>query len=175
MRPDPAILFEDFYQRYYAQVHQQVLRMTGSGFHADDITQDIFLKLWLRRDELASIQNIASWLTVVTRRQVLNYLARKRMEVQHRDKLAATESAASMDDYILEQQCSRLLRSANAKLSLRQQEVLHLRWVRGMSRQQIAHELFISAHTTKDHLRLGSSMMRSYICRALEVPELRRA
>lgn len=175
MQPDPAKLFEDIYQRYYEQVHQQVLRMTGSAFHADDIAQDIFLKLWVRRDELAGIHHIASWLTLVTRRQGLNYLARKKMEARHQDKLPATGNAASIDDYVLEQQCSRLLRSANARLSRRQQEVLHLRWVRGMGRQQIAHELSITEHTTRDHLRASSSFVRRYISWALELAPPRRA
>ncbi len=54
--------FRKIYLDFYEQIYATALAYGKNEWLADDVTQQIFLKLWERRKELSGLENPAGWL-----------------------------------------------------------------------------------------------------------------
>lgn len=70
--------FDVLYYKYVGKVHNFILKISGDSALSEDITQEVFIKLWHRREELDPARNIESWLFVCARNLFLNELRRRR-------------------------------------------------------------------------------------------------
>src|SRR5690606_29046519 len=58
----------------YQPLGEYIFRVTESQILAEEILQDTFMKLWERRGTLNSVQNIASYLFILSKNKTLNHL-----------------------------------------------------------------------------------------------------
>ena len=65
--------FEEIYRRYWYRLYSVAYRQTGVREEAEELVQEVFLKLWSRRSE-ALIRNLGMYLTVAVRNQVYDYI-----------------------------------------------------------------------------------------------------
>lgn len=70
--------FDVLYYKFVGKVHNFILNVSGESALSEDITQEVFIKLWRRREELDPARNIESWLFVCARNLFLNELRRRR-------------------------------------------------------------------------------------------------
>ena len=77
------------FRRLYDERHQRVYAfaffLTRSGVLAEEVTQEIFIKIWIHRAELSEILNFDAWFMTLVRNQsyrFLNRLARERLYLQ---------------------------------------------------------------------------------------------
>ena len=64
-------------EKYQAPIHKLALRKIGDARIAEDITQDIFLKVHQKLDMLEKPQNFESWLHVIATRCCIEWLRKK--------------------------------------------------------------------------------------------------
>lgn len=74
---DDAAAFEQLFRLHHTDVRTFALALTRSRTMADDITQEVFIRLWERRKRL-QVQHFTYYLLTVTRNQSLNHLRRHR-------------------------------------------------------------------------------------------------
>src|SRR6185312_1851937 len=75
--------FEDVFRRYYATVYGVLLRITGSPEEAEDLAQEVFIRLHERQGTLDSDRNLGGWLYRVASNIGFNAL-RSRQRVHNR-------------------------------------------------------------------------------------------
>ncbi|QNL50193.1 RNA polymerase sigma-70 factor [Olivibacter sp. SDN3] len=68
--------FETIYRKYKQPIAQFVLKYVHCRTQTDDITQEIFIKIWENRDKIAGIKSFKSYLFTVARNHTLNCLKR---------------------------------------------------------------------------------------------------
>ncbi|HEX3935371.1 MAG TPA: RNA polymerase sigma-70 factor, partial [Puia sp.] len=68
--------FDMIYRRYVRELYQSAYKRLDSRELVEDLVQDVFLKLWNRREKLR-IENLGAYLHTAVRYQVLNQLTRK--------------------------------------------------------------------------------------------------
>ena len=61
-------------ERKWNNIYLQALTYVKVSTQAQDIVQEVFLKLWLRRERLSEIDNFGGWLTTVTTNQLYDYV-----------------------------------------------------------------------------------------------------
>lgn len=76
--------FIELFQRHYGHVYRLAARLVGSTDEADDIAQDVFLRLYQRPPALGPGESARPWLSRVTANLALNALRARR---RHRDRL----------------------------------------------------------------------------------------
>ena len=64
-------------EKYQASIHELALRKIGDAYIAEEITQDIFLKVHQKLDMLEKPQNFESWLHVIATRCCIDWLRKK--------------------------------------------------------------------------------------------------
>ena len=166
-----AVTFTSLYNNYQNFVWQQVFSMTRSAWHADEIVQEVFMRVWIHREKLAGIKNIKSWLFIVTRRIVFDYVVRLSRKKHFLATYKRNASESNNDDALLLVKCRRLLAEAEQQLSPRQKQVYHLSHVKGIPKKQIAEILSISEFTAINHIKKSNFIVKSYVMARLEMEE----
>jgi len=83
--------FTTFMRNYQDMVYSTAVRLLGNDTHAEDISQEVFLKAYERYDDLGSSPTAGGWLKTVTTNLAINHLQRYRKrwrffsDLVHRD------------------------------------------------------------------------------------------
>lgn len=155
------ILYDDQRNRLYSFSLQLLQREDL----AEELVQDVFLKIWTSRAAITGIENIEAFLYTVTRNLALSRLKRMAHERQILGEIAKQTDETLTSDDVLHRDYQRLLQKAIAALPEQQRNVYILSREKGMSRQEIADALDISANTVKAHLSAATNTLRSWFSR----------
>ena len=64
--------FREVYELYHQKIFAVGFYLTSSRTVAQDITQDVFLKIWNLRQELTSVKNFDAWLRTLVKNHTYN-------------------------------------------------------------------------------------------------------
>lgn len=73
-----TLYFEQLYSRYFQKVYYQVISYVKDAEEAQDLTQDIFVKLFGRLSNYQGKSSFSTWLFAISRNAVLDHLRRKK-------------------------------------------------------------------------------------------------
>ncbi|NLA15200.1 MAG: sigma-70 family RNA polymerase sigma factor [Bacteroidales bacterium] len=66
--------FKDLFLPFHGHLYRTAYRLLNNGSHAEDVVQDVFVKLWSMRDKLGTVKNLEAYATTVTRNLCLDIL-----------------------------------------------------------------------------------------------------
>src|SRR5690625_2114955 len=73
LREGDRIAFEEIFRRYYQDLYRFAVNFCGSSQLAEDQIQELFLKIWQRRESLADdVQAIRPYLWISLRRELID-------------------------------------------------------------------------------------------------------
>lgn len=158
------VLFSNIFNEYRDKVFSIAFRMTESADLAEDIVQDVFLQIWLKKDSLSEITHFKSYLYTATRNHVYNALKRKALQEIQDDPAghANKEGSFFADTDLLRKEYSLLLKQAIALLPPQQQKVYSLIKLENLKREEVAQILGLSPETVKLHLAKAQRTVRAY-------------
>jgi RNA polymerase sigma-70 factor (ECF subfamily) len=147
--------FQSIYDKYRHRVYHVALRYLKSAELAQEVVQDVFLKLWTERKRLNPDAPVEAWLYTVAKNNTLNRLKKIAVEdkaIQSLKHTAKQRNDYSTQDGLKESDCQRLLNEALQSLSTNQLKVYRLAREESLSHLQIAEHLNISPLTVKTHM-----------------------
>lgn len=156
--------FKALYEWYYPVVQKYVVLFEPSREYLDELTQDIFIKIWEKRDKLEGIESFKDYLFLMVRNTVFNYFramkARKpTKELDDVDVAVGEGSEAAL----LYKQYYMIVIEAMDKLPSGRQKILKMSIDQGMSLDEIAAELQISRSGVKKQLYAATAYVREYL------------
>lgn len=145
--------FEQFYNLHWNKIYSLALAYLKSQQLAQDIVQDVFLKLWTKREKLSEVTDPDSFIYIMGRNEVLNAL-KKKVRLTFIDDEKENDLP---DDLLLPQQLDlkelgSQINKAIDKLPAQQKKILRLSREKGLSHEQIAEQLGIEKVTVKNHI-----------------------
>jgi RNA polymerase sigma-70 factor (family 1) len=69
--------FQQIYAGFYKRLYQFALALVKSREPAEEIVEDVFVRIWQKRQDISSIRNLRVYLYTATKNASLNYLSRK--------------------------------------------------------------------------------------------------
>ena len=75
-----AIAFRQLFDHYRNKIYSLGMYLTRSETLSEEIVQDVFLKVWEKREELTGINYFNAWLRTVAKNTCSNYLRSLAME-----------------------------------------------------------------------------------------------
>jgi RNA polymerase sigma-70 factor (ECF subfamily) len=152
-----TLLFASIFKKHQRSVYQLAYRVTKSSQQANDIVQEVFLKLWEHRRSIAEIDNMDAWLSRVVRNKLTDFLrkaaADDRLRASLWRKVQHVQNDAAQPLEVKES--DMLMHEAVEQLPDQRKIVYRLNRETGMSYQEIADQLSISKHTVKNQLYLA--------------------
>ncbi len=157
--------FEQLFDQYWDPIYQVAFTLTKSRETARDMVQEIFIKVWLKREELPQKDSFRNFLFIVARNHILDELRRKTLETPFTEQLQAwfRESPTAADQRLLYQESQALLRKAVDTLPGQQRQVYLLTRENGWSQDEIAQHLQLSKSTIKTHMARALAAIRAYL------------
>jgi RNA polymerase sigma-70 factor (family 1) len=156
--------FLKIYDTYWYQVFRIAYRRLGNKEIAQELTQDLFLKLWEKRAELHP-QKISNYLFVSIRNSVIDHVNAGLVADRYVDFYKAyTQHAVSSTQNTVEfDDLSEAIEKGLLKLPVKTQEVFKLSRLDRWSSDKIARHLNLSEKTVGYHLTKSLKFMRAYL------------
>ncbi len=161
--------FNILYQKISPIAYGVAVNLLKDSLQAEDIVQDIFVKLWSGRKTLPVVQNLENFVFILTRNAVFSYF--KKVTLETKVLAAIKESTASNDTAAFhvteEKEYQKILQSAISQLPPQQQQVYMLAEEKELSYSEIALSMHLSKETVKRHLALARKFIRFYVSNQL--------
>ena len=160
----------ELYDRYSRLVFSLALHSVGDPATAEEITQDVFLRVWQRaRQYRADRGQVSTWLTSITRHRAIDQLRRRGSRPEQHSVVWAELSPGDEPSVNGPEHSAALamerarVRTAIAQISEEQKQVLALAYFQGLSQSQIAGALGLPLGTVKTRIRLGMQKLREML------------
>lgn len=171
--PDDALLlsvksgrsraFCDIYRRYRRLVYSLALRILKCREDAEDITQEIFLRLYHQRRYDAQRGSLKNFLAMSARSRAIDKLRSRQAYYglsQTLQTVADSRAVQTPLEQATRQQTISQVRRALACLPLRERQVLESSYYGNLSQSEIATQFDIPLGTVKSRSRQGLQKMR---------------
>jgi RNA polymerase sigma-70 factor (family 1) len=167
--------FHTLYSHHRDRVYTIALRLLQSASLAEDVLQEVFLKIWLGRENLPKINNFSAYLNTITRNHIYNTLRKQAYEELLLERLFSLQMASlkgtALDD-ISYRELREALQKVVATLTPQQKRVFELSRMEGLKHEDIARQLNVSRETVKKHVSDALRMVRLQLRRFRHTPEL---
>ena len=175
IREDNEVAFYQLYERYSRRLYGFVLRYIKQEADAEEIVQEVFIKIWETRDKIDVYSSFESFLFTIAYNATISLFrkrAREEKYLEHLKSLQQVEAAPNLIDEIQFNELNDTVQSLLNELTPRQKEVFQLSREQGLAHEEIAKKLNISVNTVKKHIsntlaflksRLDNNLMVSWL------------
>ncbi|MEL1255926.1 RNA polymerase sigma-70 factor [Flavobacterium sp. DGU38] len=159
---EPA--FTILYNRYKNGVYSTALKITRSKILAEEVVQDVFLKIWQNQQNLADIVNFENYLFIISRNHIFDMIKKVARETSLPVELTYKNTTSEdTDTAVKDDQYNIILNQIVEQLPPQQQKVYKMAKLEGLSHQKIGEDLGISTDTVKKHMAQALKFVRHRI------------
>ena len=156
--------FSSLFNNYRNKIYSIAYELTESTVIAEEIVQDTFLKIWLRRETLEDVTHFKAYLFTITRNYVFSAL--KSIARKQNLELKVVQNApvyhSDTENKLIQKEYDAILNQAVNSLPPKQKQVYILMKEKGYKRHEVAAELQLSEETVKTHLAQAMRAIRAY-------------
>jgi RNA polymerase sigma-70 factor (ECF subfamily) len=154
--------FAQLVDMHWNKIYSHALAFLKSSIRAQEITQDIFLHIWNKRDKLRNIENFNNYFFILGRNRIISAMRKKLMKPFVEVSLNQVEELYYPDRQLETKQTWEFLVKGIEELPPTRKIVFKMSRLEGLSYKKIASQLHISKNTVKDHIRLALTQLRQY-------------
>lgn len=161
LREGDSLSFEILFQQYYVRFYNFVCNFIKDASEAEDIVQNVFMKIWINRANLRVDRSIHNYIYVLTKHEVLNhirdhkaYLQVEKLIMFDQPEIAIAEDIDQVRDLDIR------IRNFIASMPAQRRKVFLLSRYRGLSNKDIADLLGLSVRTIDRHINLALTSLK---------------
>ena len=163
-------------QRYLKPVYGFVYRYSGNTQNAEDITQDVFIKIWRNLKKFDQSKRFKTWIFSIAKNTAIDFLKKKKAipfsEFENEEGenmlLETLADKAELAPEILEKRgVGQMLKSVISKLSKKYQDVLSLRYHDNFTFREISEALEEPLNTVKSRHRRALIILKNIVNQTL--------
>jgi RNA polymerase sigma-70 factor (ECF subfamily) len=155
--------FTTIYKRYYSTLYYFVKRFVPEREDAEDLTADVFVKLWKLRSNLHTIKNIEAFLYITGRNTCLDFLRHiQRRNMRQKDLIYALlqEPEEGQLEEDIKTLVLRIIHEEIEKLPRSTRKVFKMAYLDGMSNSDIAAALDINNQSVRNYKLRAAKLLR---------------
>lgn len=157
--------FEEVFLAYYDKVKYLLTGLLKSESDAEELAQDIFVKLWMNHTSVDPNNAFSTYLYTITRNTALNFLKHKLVEENFKNSFnnLNEEEADSSDEILFAKEISLLVEMAVCGMPVQRRKIYQMSREKGISNIEIAEELGISKKTVENQISLALQEIKRVI------------
>lgn len=165
--------FALFFDLFYPKIYSFSLPIVQHQYLAEEIVQEVMLKIWNIREEILSIKSIDNYMHVAARNKCIDLIRSDGIRSRKHDELSSSYDNTYFDqERTVLKQARQFLAEGISTLPLRQREIYTLSENGNHSLEQIADILQIKKTTVKSHLKSAKKTLRKYLLDRLDLTVL---
>lgn len=157
--------FTTLYRHYSGPLYINFLRMVKDEAIAEEIIQDLFSRIWLKRETINIEKNFSAYLYRTGYNLVMDFYRKVKRDQVLYDKFRqiATENYSHIEEILHLKDSQALISKALDTLPPQQRKVFELCRIEGHTYKEVAELLGISHHTVKEYFVKANQAIRKYI------------
>ena len=146
--------FRLLYDRYRNKIFSISCKIIGTRSAAEDVVQDVFIKLWLKKESLPEIEHFEAYLNVMARNHIFNYLRKIANEKSffQKPKIKPVQQNNEGLDKVCYKELESLVQKTIDLLPPQQKKAYNFSRIDGLKHEEIAERMGISKSTVKGHI-----------------------
>ena len=163
--------FRKLFDYYRNDLYKFSLSMVCSKDYAEEIVQDVFMKVWVKRETLNTEMSFKAYLFTITRNKNIKFLKKAANDRKLREEIFYKKQkfANSIDIYVREAELESIKKEALDKLSPRRREIFEMSRNENKSYEEIAAELGVSISTVRNQMSKSLEILRDFILKNKEI------
>ncbi len=159
---DNMLSKEEIYKQYRDKVFGYVKNHVNSIDDAEDITSDIFVKIYSKLDTYdESKASLSTWIYSMTSNTVIDFYRTNHVHSEIPEDL--TDEKSTIEEEILNNESLELLANALTSLPQEQMDIIVLRYYKGLTLQEVAAKMKLSYGVTKLRHREALGRLREML------------
>jgi RNA polymerase sigma-70 factor, ECF subfamily len=164
LKKGDMIAFDSIYKHYSKRLYGFVLRFIKNENDAEEIVQEVFMKIWERKSQIDLNSFFESFLFTIAYNTTISLLRKRVNERKYFEYIQYRQQILSSDEIISDihlKECKETLKELLNQLTPRQKEIFLLSRKEGLTHNEIAIKLTISPNTVKNHLISTLSFLKT--------------
>lgn len=164
--------FQNLFRSYYNPLTRFAYRYVKSGFIAEEIVQDIFLKVWEKKEELEIEGKVRTYLFRSVHNRIMDYRRNEDTRDAYIREYAAQKNDSLQPENVeitekseIEREAEKAVEELPEKLKM----TFKMNKVEGLTYQEIAEILNISPKTVESRMSKALDYLRSRLVKYLPV------
>ncbi len=150
---EKIIQFTLIYNRHKKGLYNFLLRLSGDVMVAEDITQNVFVKLFENYEMINNPESANFWLFKAARNEFYNYYKRNNKQTEISETLLSTKrDEFELETFVEMKEMKKIILNELEKMEFEQKEVYLLKEYGGLSYKEIAETLTIDVNLVKSRL-----------------------
>lgn len=156
--------FRGLFMRYHLKIYHFIKGLVKSESDAEDLTQEVFLKLWTHRARFTEIESFSSYLYVLAKHTTFNYIESKQIRQEKQDKYPIDDRQEDTPhDELVAKDLQLLIDMVVDSMPQQRKRVYHLSRNLGLSNAEIAEKLQLTKKTVENHLNIALKELKNAI------------
>lgn len=154
--------YKKLFYSFYPVLCEKAASIVSCQQKAEEIVSDVFIKIWLNRDQLTIKSSLPAYLHMAVRNQSIDYLRRwaKRRMINGELPPDSDSGYSSPEEYLIFSETNQEVQDAIEALPPRGRHIFKLSRDEGLKYQEIADKLNISIKTVETHMRRSLIFLR---------------
>lgn len=160
------LAFDEIYNKYKNRLFNFALKLVKSEKDAEDIIQEVFVKLWQSRDNINQEQSFKSYLFTISYNTTVSLIRKNIKNIEFVESIKNMQVPEAVNNTLASieyKELNKKLKETVDKLPTRQKEVYLLSREEELSYAEIAQKLNISVNTVENHMAKALKTIRDTI------------
>jgi RNA polymerase sigma-70 factor (ECF subfamily) len=148
-----------------------IYRIVGNVADAQDLAQEVFIKVLQRQEQLKETEKATHWLSRIATNTAIDFLRRHGRvtfcDVEDLPEPVSSAPSESPEQLLLRAEREAILEEGLQTLTARERAALLLRDVEGLPAEEVARHLHCSQATVRSHIANARVKFRRYLSRRM--------
>lgn len=151
--------FKSLFMKYFPKMKYFIAHFVKSDAVAEELAQDIFMKIWEHREKLNNVQSFDAYIYRMSKNMSINYLEHKYVEESYMENYQG-ETESTIEGELYAREIELLEQLTINQMPPQRKTVYEMSRKKGMKNEEIATALGISKKTVENHLNLALKEIR---------------
>jgi len=148
---------------YWKNIYAHALYWMKSAEEAEELTQDVFLKIWKARSQINQVDNFENWAFIISRNTIVSAVRKKLKRPTFLQEQELEENSWRPDRLVENQQHYQILLTGIGLLPEKRQQVFRMSRLEGLTHEQIAEQLGMHKDTVAQYIVKAVAFLKSYL------------
>lgn len=156
--------FQELFERYAPRIYQFSLSYLKNKQDAEELVQDVFLRIWEKRESLDKSKNIKAFIFKVAVNTIYDFIRRKNIESAYKE-FAGTDFESQPDStwhQVIFDEMLHNLDILTKQMPPERQKIFRLSREDGMTNEEIARKMNISKRTVENQLYRAIAFLKKH-------------
>lgn len=165
LKNDNHSAFTEIFNRYSNLLYAHAYNKLRNESDARDVVQEMFMKIWHKRQAIEQGNNLAGYLFIALRNGIFNFIKHKNLANSYASQFsqANADSGIYTDSLIREKQFAAMIENEINNLPPRMRAVFELRRKENLSNKEVAAQLGITESTAADQMKKALRILKTKI------------